>query len=207
MNQWTEGYCLTKRNLRSKISCDWPFNWPLYKIWPCVIHVFLLYPIRSSWRSVFFSPVLACPMVCVLDTTIDISQYRLLLGFFLLYTDRVLFELLDSAALLWREGCGGGGPIVFLNLTTIIYMAALSTIHEVTGRRIVSSIYFRDVYGYHQTQNIVNHNSPLRRFSSHGGGENFHISPSMPGGVGELLSPILHPYWYGEKWWRTIEWE
>jgi hypothetical protein len=31
---------------------------------------------------------------------IDISQYRLLFGFFLLYTDRVPFELLDSAALL-----------------------------------------------------------------------------------------------------------
>jgi hypothetical protein len=30
--------------------------------------------------------------------TIDISQYRLLFGFFLLYTDRVPFELLDSAA-------------------------------------------------------------------------------------------------------------
>jgi hypothetical protein len=37
----------------------------------------------------------------VLSTTpIDISQYRLLFGFFLLYTDRVPFELLDSAALL-----------------------------------------------------------------------------------------------------------
>jgi hypothetical protein len=33
---------------------------------------------------------------------IVISQYRLLFGFFLLYTDRVPFELLDSAALLWR---------------------------------------------------------------------------------------------------------
>jgi hypothetical protein len=31
---------------------------------------------------------------------IDISKYRLLFGFFLLYTDRVAFELLDSAALL-----------------------------------------------------------------------------------------------------------
>jgi hypothetical protein len=37
-----------------------------------------------------------------------------------IYTDRVPFELLDSAALLWRESCGGGGQIVFLNLTTII---------------------------------------------------------------------------------------
>jgi hypothetical protein len=35
--------------------------------------------------------------------TIDISQYRLLFGFFLLYTDRVPFELLDSAAeMRWR---------------------------------------------------------------------------------------------------------
>jgi hypothetical protein len=32
--------------------------------------------------------------------SIDISQYRLLFGFSLLYTDRVTFELLDSAALL-----------------------------------------------------------------------------------------------------------
>jgi hypothetical protein len=31
---------------------------------------------------------------------IDISQYRLLFEFSLLYTDRVPFELLDSAALL-----------------------------------------------------------------------------------------------------------
>jgi hypothetical protein len=31
---------------------------------------------------------------------IDISQYRLLFGFFLLYMDRIPFELLDSAALL-----------------------------------------------------------------------------------------------------------
>jgi hypothetical protein len=51
---------------------------------------------------------------------IDTSQYRLLFGFFLIYTDRVPFELLDSAALLRRESCGGGGQIVFLNLTTII---------------------------------------------------------------------------------------
>jgi hypothetical protein len=43
-------------------------------------------------------------------------------GFFpAIYTDRVPFELLDSAALLRRESCGGGGgAIVFLNLTTII---------------------------------------------------------------------------------------
>jgi hypothetical protein len=33
------------------------------------------------------------------EYTIDIS----------LYTDRVPFELLDSAALLLRESCGGGG--------------------------------------------------------------------------------------------------
>jgi hypothetical protein len=77
----------------------------------------------------------------VRDTHIDISQYRLLLEFILLYTDHVPFELLDIAALLCRESCGGGGHIVFLNLTTIIYMAALATIHDVTGRRLVSSIY------------------------------------------------------------------
>jgi hypothetical protein len=62
------------------------------------------------------------------------------------YTDRVPFELLDSAALLWRESCGGGGQTVFLNLTTIISMSALSTIHDVTGRRLVSSIYSWDIY-------------------------------------------------------------
>jgi hypothetical protein len=56
----------------------------------------------------------------ILGKPIDISQYRLLLGFFLLYTDRVPFELLDSAALVLRESCGGEGQIVFLNLTTII---------------------------------------------------------------------------------------
>jgi hypothetical protein len=48
---------------------------------------------------------------------IDISQCRLLFGFFLLYTGRIPFELLDGAALLWRESCGGGGQIVFKNLT------------------------------------------------------------------------------------------
>jgi hypothetical protein len=50
----------------------------------------------------------------------DISQYRLLFGLSLLYTDRVPFELLDSAALQRRESCGGGDQIVFLNLITII---------------------------------------------------------------------------------------
>jgi hypothetical protein len=34
--------------------------------------------------------------------TIDISQYRLLFGFSLLYTDHVLFELLDSAQLSYE---------------------------------------------------------------------------------------------------------
>jgi hypothetical protein len=60
--------------------------------------------------------IVAYESVC----TIDISQYRRHFGFFLLDTDRVPFELLDSAALLWRESCGGGGQIVFLNFTTII---------------------------------------------------------------------------------------
>jgi hypothetical protein len=32
--------------------------------------------------------------------SIDTSQYRLLSGFFLLFTDRVPFELLDNAAIL-----------------------------------------------------------------------------------------------------------
>jgi hypothetical protein len=57
--------------------------------------------------------------------------------------DRVPFELLDSAALIWS----GGGRIVFLNLTTILLEATLSTIHDVTGRRLVSSIYSWDIYG------------------------------------------------------------
>jgi hypothetical protein len=34
-------------------------------------------------------------------TTTDISQYRLFFGFSLLYTDRVPFEMLDSAGLLY----------------------------------------------------------------------------------------------------------
>jgi hypothetical protein len=76
-----------------------------------------------------------------------LTIYRLLFGFFLQYTDSVRFVLLDSAALLWRESYGWGGQIVFLNFTTIIWMAALSTIHDVTGRRLVSSIYSWDIYG------------------------------------------------------------
>jgi hypothetical protein len=36
----------------------------------------------------------------LLAVPIDVSQHRLLFGFFLLNTDRVPFELLDSAALL-----------------------------------------------------------------------------------------------------------
>jgi hypothetical protein len=39
---------------------------------------------------------------------IDISQYRLLFGFSLLYTDRVPFELLDRAALLVRRAAVEG---------------------------------------------------------------------------------------------------
>jgi hypothetical protein len=64
------------------------------------------------------NPDIAVPLERVFST--DISQYRLRFGFSVLYTDRVPFELLDSAALLWRESCGGGGQIVFLNMTTII---------------------------------------------------------------------------------------
>jgi hypothetical protein len=52
--------------------------------------------------------------------SIDISQYRLLFGFSQLYMERVPFELFDSAALLRRDSCSGGGQIVFLNFTTII---------------------------------------------------------------------------------------
>jgi hypothetical protein len=50
-------------------------------------------------------------------------------------------NIYDSAALLRRKSCGGGGKIQFINMTTIIEMAALSTIYDVTGRRLVSSIY------------------------------------------------------------------
>jgi hypothetical protein len=46
--------------------------------------------------------------------------------------DNVPFELLDSAALLWRESYGGGGQIVFLNLITII---SLSLGHPGRGGR------------------------------------------------------------------------
>jgi hypothetical protein len=42
-----------------------------------------------------------CPPRDIRSTVaIDISQYGLLFGFSLLYTDRVPFELLDSAAIL-----------------------------------------------------------------------------------------------------------
>jgi hypothetical protein len=43
------------------------------------------------------------------DDFIDISKYRLLLGFFLLYTDRVPYELLDSAALYEGRSAVEGG--------------------------------------------------------------------------------------------------
>jgi hypothetical protein len=48
--------------------------------------------------------------VKILSKTIDISEYGLLFGLFLLYADRVPFELLDSAALLYegRAAVEGG---------------------------------------------------------------------------------------------------
>jgi hypothetical protein len=42
---------------------------------------------------------------------------------------------------------GGGGKIVFQIFNTLIYMAALSTIHDVTGRSRVKAIYLCDIYG------------------------------------------------------------
>jgi hypothetical protein len=66
------------------------------------------FPFQTRWR----------PSLVICISTIDISQYRLLFGFSLLYTHHVPFELLDNA--VWRESCGGGGQRVFLNLTTII---------------------------------------------------------------------------------------
>jgi hypothetical protein len=50
----------------------------------------------------------------------DISQYRLRFWVLTAIKERVPFELLDSAALLWRESCGCGGQLVFLNFITII---------------------------------------------------------------------------------------
>jgi hypothetical protein len=41
--------------------------------------------------------------------------------------------LVVSAALLGRKNCGVGGQRVFKIFTTIIYMAELWTIHDVTG--------------------------------------------------------------------------
>jgi hypothetical protein len=82
---------------------------------------------------------------------IDISQHRLLFGFFcyILYRPCSVWIAWQRSPPIRREICGGGGQIVFLNLTTIIYMAALSTIHDVTGRRLVSSIYSWGIYGFH----------------------------------------------------------
>jgi hypothetical protein len=47
----------------------------------------------------------------------DISHYRLLFVFFLLNTDCLPFELVDSAALLWGKSCFGGGQVTFGCLT------------------------------------------------------------------------------------------
>jgi hypothetical protein len=57
---------------------------------------------------------------------------------FPLCADHVPFEMVASAALLWRWSCGGGGQIVFLFLATIIGIkegAVYCTVHEITCRR------------------------------------------------------------------------
>jgi hypothetical protein len=72
---------------------------------------------------------------------IDISQYRLLFGFFLLYMDRVPFELLDSATHYEGRAAVEGEQIVFLNLTTIILMAALCRQYMTSQVEDLSSIY------------------------------------------------------------------
>jgi hypothetical protein len=51
----------------------------------------------SSCVAIYSTGTFISPSYC---TPTDISKYRLLFGFSLLYTDRVPFELLDSAALL-----------------------------------------------------------------------------------------------------------
>jgi hypothetical protein len=61
----------------------------------------------------------------------------------------VPFELVVSAAPLWRENGGGGGQIhTISNFHHLnIIMAALSTMHAVTGRSQVRVIYKWDIYG------------------------------------------------------------
>jgi hypothetical protein len=78
---------------------------------------------------------------------------------FSLCADCVPFELVVSAALLGKANCGGGIQIVFQIFTTIIQIAALSTIHDVTGRSRVWVIYSWDVtmdkkgfYGVHTSR-------------------------------------------------------
>jgi hypothetical protein len=58
------------------------------------LHTFIF--CRKHGNSTLFAVLLLISYIL----TIDISQNRLLFGFSLLYTDRVPFELLDSAALL-----------------------------------------------------------------------------------------------------------
>jgi hypothetical protein len=86
------------------------------------------------WIIVHFEVILTLrSTACILDyrhqqkiyvvqpiRNIDISHYRLFFRFFLLYTDRVPFELFDSAAYEGRAAVERGWELVFLNLTTII---------------------------------------------------------------------------------------
>jgi hypothetical protein len=61
---------------------------------------------RVSYRPYLFyirenpQKSLVAAVAVVHGLNIEVSQYRLLFGFYLLYTVRVPFELLDSAALL-----------------------------------------------------------------------------------------------------------
>jgi hypothetical protein len=78
----------------------------------------IMIAVKKKKKKQFFWPMY--------DEPIDITQYRLLFGFFLPYTDRAPFELLDSGALLYEgESCGGA------NSTGISKFGH----HNINGRR------------------------------------------------------------------------
>jgi hypothetical protein len=60
---------------------------------------------------------------------------------FHLCADCVPLEMVVRAALLWGKKCEVRGQIVFLTLTTIMEIRALSVLHESTGRSLVWEIY------------------------------------------------------------------
>jgi hypothetical protein len=111
-----------------------------------VIHFTAIFRAHISGRldSGFEPRQLYCNVGVEPGVTIDISQYRLLFGFFMLYTDRVPFELLDCALrsppmkgeLRWR-GANSISKFDHHNING----GAVPTIHDVTGRRLVSPIW------------------------------------------------------------------